>query len=58
MVEEDRCCTDVLTQISAILTAIDEIALGLLDDHAHHCLVGGAAVGTPVERTEARLAIL
>lgn len=41
MVEEDRYCIDVLTQISAIRVALDKVALGLLDDHARHCLVGG-----------------
>ena len=41
MVEEDRYCIDVLTQISAIQAALDRVGLGLLDDHARHCLVGG-----------------
>jgi DNA-binding FrmR family transcriptional regulator len=41
MVEEDRYCIDVLTQINAIQAALDRVALGLLDDHARHCLVGG-----------------
>ncbi len=41
MVDEDRYCIDVLTQISAIRAALDKVALGLLDDHARHCLVGG-----------------
>ncbi len=41
MVEEDRYCIDVLTQIGAIRAALDKVALGLLDDHARHCLVGG-----------------
>ena len=39
MVEEDRYCIDVLTQISAVQAALDKVALGLLDDHAHHCVV-------------------
>ncbi len=41
MVEEDRYCIDVLTQINAIQAALDRVALGLLDDHVRHCLVGG-----------------
>ncbi len=41
MVEDDRYCIDVLTQIAAIQAALDKVALGLLDDHAHHCVVGG-----------------
>jgi DNA-binding FrmR family transcriptional regulator len=52
MVEDDRYCIDVLTQISAIQAALDRVALGLLDDHAHHCVVGGAAGGTPEQRTD------
>jgi len=40
MVEEDRYCIDVLTQISAIQAALDKVALGLLDDHANHCVIG------------------
>ena len=40
MVEEDRYCIDVLTQISAIQAALDKVALGLMDDHARHCVLG------------------
>ena len=40
MVEEDRYCIDVLTQIAAIQAALDKVALGLLDGHAHTCVVG------------------
>jgi DNA-binding FrmR family transcriptional regulator len=40
MVDDDRYCIDVLTQISAIQAALDKVALGLLDDHAHHCVMG------------------
>src|SRR5919108_3737057 len=41
MVDEDRYCIDVLTQLSAIQAALDQVARGLLDDHARHCLVAG-----------------
>ncbi len=41
MVDEDRYCIDILTQISAIQAALDKVALGLLDGHARHCLAGG-----------------
>jgi len=41
MVDEDRYCIDVLTQINSIQAALDKVALGLLDGHARHCLVGG-----------------
>jgi DNA-binding FrmR family transcriptional regulator len=40
MVQEDRYCIDVLTQIGAAQAALDKVALGLLDDHAHHCVLG------------------
>ena len=42
MVEDDRYCIDVITQISAVQAALDKVALGLLDDHARHCVIGGA----------------
>ena len=42
MVEDDRYCIDVLTQISAIQAALDKVALGLLDDHANHCVIGAS----------------
>jgi CsoR family transcriptional regulator, copper-sensing transcriptional repressor len=41
MVEDDRYCIDVLTQISAVQAALDKVALGLLDDHARHCVIDG-----------------
>ena len=52
MVEEDRYCIDVLTQISAIQAALDKVALGLLDDHVKHCVVEGHGPGTPDELTD------
>jgi DNA-binding FrmR family transcriptional regulator len=38
MIENDRYCIDVVTQINAVRAALDKIALGLLDDHVRHCL--------------------
>ena len=46
MVDEDRYCIDVLTQIAAIQAALDKVALGLLDGHAHTCVLGAE----PAER--------
>jgi DNA-binding FrmR family transcriptional regulator len=43
MVEEDRYCIDVLTQIQATAAALQGVALGLLDDHVRHCMTGDAA---------------
>ncbi len=48
MVQEDRYCIDVLTQISAVQAALDKVALGLLDEHARHCVIGGK----PEEQTD------
>jgi DNA-binding FrmR family transcriptional regulator len=45
MVEEDRYCIDVLTQISAIRAALDKVALSLVDDHARNCMSGAARAG-------------
>ncbi len=41
MVEDDRYCIDILTQISAAQAALDKVALRLMEDHAAHCVVGG-----------------
>ena len=41
MVEEDRYCIDVVTQINAVRAALDKVGLGLLDGHVRHCLIGG-----------------
>jgi CsoR family transcriptional regulator, copper-sensing transcriptional repressor len=38
MIENDRYCIDVVTQVSAVRAALDKIALGLVDDHVRHCL--------------------
>jgi DNA-binding FrmR family transcriptional regulator len=42
MVQDDRYCIDVVTQINAARAALDKIALGLLDDHVRHCLAGSS----------------
>lgn len=40
MVEDDRYCIEVVTQITAVQAALDKVALDLLGDHAHHCVIG------------------
>jgi DNA-binding FrmR family transcriptional regulator len=45
MVEDDRYCIDVLTQISAVSRALDSLALEVLDDHVNHCVAGALASG-------------
>jgi DNA-binding FrmR family transcriptional regulator len=45
MVDEDRYCIDILTQISAATTALESLALQILDDHIRHCVAGALASG-------------
>jgi CsoR family transcriptional regulator, copper-sensing transcriptional repressor len=47
MVEADRYCVDVLTQISAVTKALQSVAVGLLDDHLRHCVAEAVAAGGP-----------
>ncbi|WP_040320060.1 metal-sensitive transcriptional regulator [Aeromicrobium marinum] len=51
MIDEDSYCIDILTQISALTSALENVALGLLDDHLRHCVVDAARAGGP-EATE------
>jgi len=39
MVDEDRYCIDILTQIGAVQAALEKVALGLVDGHVRHCVV-------------------
>jgi len=55
MVEENRYCIDVVTQVTAIQAALDKVALELLSDHAAHC-VSGAAEGDQAEMTDELMA--
>ena len=45
MVEQDKYCIDVLTQVSAATKALQAVALGLLDEHLGHCLVHAVEAG-------------
>ena len=45
MVEEDRYCTDVLTQIAAATKALQSVALGMFDGHLRHCVAEAVALG-------------
>ena len=51
MVEEERYCIDILTQVSAAQAALEKVALDVLEDHARHCVVG-AARGDRDQKTE------
>ena len=48
MVENDEYCIDVLTQISAVTSALKAVSLGLLEDHLEHCVVNAAREGGDV----------
>jgi CsoR family transcriptional regulator, copper-sensing transcriptional repressor len=45
MVEEEKYCIDILTQVSAITKALQSVSIGLLEEHLTHCVVGAAAAG-------------
>src|SRR5436190_11244574 len=57
MVEEDRYCIEVLTQISAVQAALDKVALGLLDDHVDHCVMGSEGAQRKVRTDELMAAV-
>lgn len=46
MVSDEKYCIDILTQISAMTSALQSVALGLLDDHLNHCVVSAVAAGS------------
>ena len=46
MVDEDEYCIDILTQISALTSALQSVAIGLLDDHLRHCVADAVRDGT------------
>ena len=52
MVSEDRYCIDVLTQISAVTTALEAVAFKILDDHVNHCVAGALASGDEAEAAQ------
>jgi DNA-binding FrmR family transcriptional regulator len=45
MVEDEKYCIDILTQVSAMTKALQSVALGLLDEHLGHCVAGAVAAG-------------
>ncbi len=52
MVEDDRYCIDVLTQIGAVTTALESLAFKILDDHVNHCVTGALTSGDPTVAEE------
>ena len=54
MVEEDKYCIDILTQVSAVTRALQSVALGLMEDHLGHCVAQAAAEGGEVAEAKVR----
>ncbi len=54
MIDEEKYCIDILTQISAVNSALQSVALGLLDEHLNHCVSQAVAEGG--EEAERKLA--
>jgi len=54
MVEEDKYCIDILTQVSAATKALETVALSLLGDHLSHCVAEATAEGGPVADAKIR----
>ena len=52
MVDEDRYCIDILTQIAAVNTALESLAFKILDEHVQHCVAGALASGDKREAGE------
>lgn len=52
MVEDDRYCIDVLTQISAVTTALESLAVRILDEHVRHCVAGALSSGDEAEAAQ------
>jgi CsoR family transcriptional regulator, copper-sensing transcriptional repressor len=52
MVEDDRYCIDILTQISAVTTALESLAFKILDEHVRHCVAGALSTGDEEDASE------
>lgn len=53
MVEEDKYCIDILTQVAAVTKALHAVSLGLVEEHIGHCVIGAASEPDPALRAEA-----
>ncbi len=57
MIEDDRYCIDILTQIGAVDTALEAVGIKVLEEHVNHCVAGALASGDP-EQANAKSAEL
>ena len=51
MIDDDRYCIDILTQLGAVDTALEAVAIKVLEEHVQHCVAGALASGDPEEAT-------
>jgi DNA-binding FrmR family transcriptional regulator len=58
MVDHDRYCIDILTQVAAVKTALDSLSLQLLEDHVSHCVADALASGDRATADEKSLELL
>ena len=52
MVEDDKYCIDILTQVAAVNSAMHAVSLGLLEDHLRHCVVDAAHAAATSDSSE------
>jgi CsoR family transcriptional regulator, copper-sensing transcriptional repressor len=52
MIEDDRYCIDILTQLGAVDTALEVVGIKVLEDHVQHCVAGALASGDPKQANE------
>ena len=52
MIDEDRYCIDILTQLGAVDTALEAVAIKVLEEHVNHCVAGALASGDPEQANE------
>jgi DNA-binding FrmR family transcriptional regulator len=52
MIEDDRYCIDILTQLGAVDTALEAVGIKVLEDHVQHCVAGALASGDPKQANE------
>ena len=57
MVEDEKYCIDILTQISAVTKALQAVSIGLLEEHMNHCVVDAARVGDDEAREKVTEAV-
>jgi len=58
MIEDDRYCVDILTQVSAVQSALDALALKLLEHHLHGCVANAVASGNGADAIDEALAVV